>query len=77
MSYYTEPLASCTSAVDNVLVQILIFLQCISQRPMSLYGICKNPLPVHADTYLRSSHEYTQLCVQYPYITMSLDHMFP
>ena len=38
---------------------------------MFLYSICTIPIPIDIDMYLRNATEYTQVHVQFPYISMS------
>ena len=61
------------NSADQLLVQIPILLNHVSWKAMPLYSLGTVPVPVDTDIYFGNSHEYVQVHVQYPDITMSID----
>ena len=50
--YYGNSLASFTNTIDDLLLQLPIFIQLKVQVPMSLSSIETVPVPLDAETYI-------------------------
>ena len=49
--YYGNSLASFTTTIDNLILQLSILIKLKVQVPMSLYSVDTVPVPLDAETY--------------------------
>ena len=75
--YYGNSLASFTSTIDDLLLQLPILIKLKVQVPMSLFSIETVPVPLDAETYLGEKREYTQIIPETEYIALTDNNYIP
>ena len=75
--YYGNSLASFTNTIDDLLLQLPIFIKLKVQIPMSLFSIETVPIPLDAETYLGEKREYTQIIPETEYIALTDNNYVP
>ena len=69
--YYGNSLASFTNTIDDLLLQLPIFIKLKVQVSMSLFSIETVPVPLDAETYIEDKREYTQIIPETEYIALT------
>ena len=75
--YYGNSLASFTNTIDDLLLQLPIFIKLKVQVPMSLFSIETLPVPLDAETYIGDKREYTQIILETEYIALTDNNYVP
>ena len=75
--YYGNSLASFTNTIDDLLLQLPIFIKLKVQVPMSLFNIETEPVPLDAETYIGDKREYTQIISETEYIAPTDNNYVP
>ena len=75
--YYGNSLASFTNTIDDLLLQLPIWIKLKVQIPMSLFSIETVPVPLDAETYLGEKREYTQIISETEYIALTDNNYAP
>ena len=75
--YYGNSLISFTNNIDDLLLQLPIFIKLKVQVPMSLFSIDTAPVPLDAETYLGEKREYTQIILETELIALTENNYIP
>ena len=75
--YYGNSLISFINTIDDLLLQLLIFIKLKVQVPMSLFSIEMAPVPLDAETYLVEKREYTQIIPETELIALTENNYIP
>ena len=75
--YYGNSLASFTNTIDDLLLQLPIFIKLKVQVPMLLFSIETVPVPLDAETYIGDEREYTQIIPETEYIALTDNNYVP
>ena len=75
--YYGNSLASFTNTIDDLLLQLPIFIKLKVQVPMSLFSLETVPVPLDAETYIGDKREYTQIILETEYIALTDNNYVP
>ena len=75
--YYGNSLISFTNIIDDLLLQLLIFIKLKVQVPMSLFSIETAPVTLDAETYLGEKREYTQIIPETELIALTENNYIP
>ena len=75
--YNGNSLASFTSTIDYLLLQLPILTKLKVQVPMSLFSIETMPVPLDTETYIGDKREYTQIILETEYIALTDNNYVP
>ena len=75
--YYGNSLASFTSTIDDLILQLPVLIKLKVQVPMSLYSMDTVPVPLDAETYTGDKWEYTQILPKTEYIALTESNYVP
>ena len=75
--YYGNSLASFTSIIDELLLQLPILIKLKVQVPMLLFSIKTAPVPPDAETYLGEKREYTQIILETELTALTENNYIP
>ena len=75
--YYGDSLALFTNTIDDLLLQLSIFIKLKVQVPMPLFSVETTPVPLDAQTYIGDKKEYTQIIPETEYIALTDNSYVP
>ena len=75
--YYGNSLTSFTNTIDDLLLQLPIWIKIKVQVPMSLFSIETVPVPLDAETCIGDKREYTQIILETEYIALTDNNYVP
>ena len=75
--FYGEPMVMFTNMHDQLLVNVLILLKLITQKPLNLYSIDMVLMPFDTETLEGRNNEYTFINNSYPYMALNKHNYIP